>query len=117
MSIKKGIIYGNQKYFYRLLKYKFDNEFIFDSFKKVKEFKSLSKDYILVIFVIYTEAELEDLMKVYKNDIPLIVCSFNKNILNSLKNNENMLLVDTSKVRSEILLDLKTYFNFFTGNS
>ena len=60
---------------------------------------------------IYSEEELVNFMRIYKKGIPLIVCTFNKKLLLTMANIENILLLDTSKVKAEIRVELKSYLN------
>jgi hypothetical protein len=66
----------------------------------------------MIIFVIYNEKEVFDLLKVYKCNIPLIVCSFNKDILLELKNEKNITLIDISGKKSDISFKIESVFSF-----
>ena len=82
---KKGLVYDNQKYFSRFLKYEFEREFDFKVCRNFDYFDGKLSDYSVIIFVIYEEEELFDFLQVYQKGIPLIICTFNKQILNKLK--------------------------------
>lgn len=112
MKKKKLLVYDNQRYFSRLLNYEFKEDFDFDVCRNFDYFKSdVLEDYSLIIFVIYLEEELFDFMKVYKNGIPLIVCTFNNKILKNMQKIDDIILLDTSRLRSELITDMKYYFN------
>lgn len=87
------------------------NTFIFDSFRNFKSFENTINDYLAIVFVIYSEEEIADLMSIYKKGIPLIVCTFNEKLLLKLKNIDEILLLDTSKIKSEVIAELKAYLN------
>ncbi|TRX37602.1 hypothetical protein [Flavobacterium restrictum] len=112
MNKRKGLVCDNQKYFSRFLNYEFKDDFSFDVYR---DFEHLDhndlNDYSVIIFVVYLEEELFDLMKVYKKEIPLIVCTFNKKILGQLQQVEDIFLVDSSKLRSQLITDMKYCFN------
>ncbi|OXA65242.1 hypothetical protein B0A67_24705 [Flavobacterium aquidurense] len=79
-----------------------------------KNFKDLTAElntYSVIVLVIYTEEDLFDFFKIYRSEIPLVICSFNKRVLEFLMDLENLYLLDTSKIRSEILKQLGSHFN------
>lgn len=110
--MKKGLVYDNQKYFSRFLKYEFEQEFDFNVCRNFDYFDQKLNDYSVIIFVIYSEDEIFDFISVYKKGIPVIVCSFNKQILNKLKKMEDVSVLDTSSLRSELIIELRNFFNF-----
>lgn len=109
---KKGLVYDNQKYFSRFLKYEFEQEFDFKVCRNFDYFDGKLSDYSVIIFVIYDEEELFDFLRVYQKGIPLIICTFNKQILNKLKKTDDISVLDTSSLRSELIIELRNFFNF-----
>lgn len=110
---RKGVIFDQKKCFPRLLKNLLEDNFNFDCYKNVNSYSDLSVDYFLVLFVIHTESELLDIMKLFKKSRPIIVCSFSPSLLNSLENIEGLFLIDASGLRLEMLFDLKQLIQFF----
>ena len=117
MNTKKKVVYDSQHYFSRFLKYEFRKTLEFDTFKNFNHLEKALNNYSTILFVIYIEEELIDLMKIYKKGIPLIVCTFNKQLLLKLKNIDEILLLDTSKVKSEVITELKSYLNLVSFSS
>ena len=111
MDTKKRAVYDSQNYFSRFLKYQFMNTFEFDSFRNFKSFENTIKNYSAIVFVIYTEEEIVNLMRIYKKGIPLIVCTFNEKLLLKMRQIDDILLLDTSKIKSEVIAELRTYLN------
>ena len=111
MATKRRAVYDYQNYFSRFLKYEFRKTVEFDSFKNFKSLENTIKEYSTIIFVIYSEEEIVNLMSIYKKGIPLIVCTFNEKLLLKLRNIDEILLLDTSKVKSEVIAELRTYLN------
>ena len=111
MMKKRALIYGNQKCFSKYLKCRFQQDMEFDVCKDFKCLKEQLKVYSVIVFVIYTEEDLLDFFKIYGKGIPLVVCAFNKRILEILIGLKNIVLLDTTKIRSEILNQLNFYFN------
>lgn len=111
MMKKKVLIYGNQKCFSKYLKSKFQDVLVFDVCKNFRDLKEELDTYSVIVLVIYAEEDLFDFFKIYRSEIPLVVCSFNKRVLDFLMDLENLFLLDTSKIRSEILNQLGFYFN------
>lgn len=109
---KKGLVYDNQKYFSRFLKYEFDQEFDFNAYRNFDYFDQNLNNYSVIIFVIYSEDEIFDFIRVYKKGIPIIVCSFNKQILEKFNKMEDVSVLDTSNLRSELIIELRNFFNF-----
>ena len=107
--MKKVLVYDNQRYFSRYLKYEYSDEFDFEVFINFKEFDGIVSDYSFLIFVIYSEKELWDLMRIYKKDIRLIVCTLNNEILQKLEKIEDILIFDISQVKSEMTKNLNFY--------
>ena len=112
MDKKKVLIYDPQKYFSRFIKYKFKMNLYFDVYRNFNHFNTDSlTNYSIIIFVVYSEKELSDLKKVHKKGIPLIVCTFNEVILKKMKKVDDIFLLDTSVIRSELTRELEYYFN------
>jgi hypothetical protein len=111
MKKRKVLVYDNQKYFLRLLRYEFQEDFTFDIYRSFEYFDSVLKDYSVIIFVIYSEEELLDFIKICGKGIPLIVCTYNKKILLGMEGLDNIFLLDTSILKSEILNELKYYLH------
>lgn len=109
---RKGLVYDNQKYFSRFLKYEFEQEFDFNAYRNFNYFDEKLSNYSVIIFVIYSEEELFDFLRIYKKGIPMIVCSFNKQILEKFNKMEDVSVLDTSNLRSELIIELRNFFNF-----
>lgn len=110
MLKKRVLIYGNQKSFSKFLKSKFQNILMFDVCKNFKYLNEELNVYEAIVFVIYTEEDLLDFLKVYRKGIPLVVCSFNNRLINVFANLNDIFLIDTSSIRSEILNQLNRHF-------
>lgn len=110
MLKKKGVVFDTQNYFSKLVKHKFKEHISFESYKNLEKFDKKNCDHSIIIFVIYSEYEFYNLMKVYNIGIPMIICAFNKEILIKFKRAENMMLLDASKILPEIIIQLQSYF-------
>lgn len=108
---KRVLLYGNQKCFSKYLKCKFQDVLVLDVCKNFKDLTDELNTYSVIVLVIYTEEDLFDFFKIYRSEIPLVICSFNKRVLEFLMDLENLYLLDTSKIRSEILKQLGSHFN------
>lgn len=111
MMKKRVLLYGNQKCFSKYLKCKFQDVLVLDVCKNFKDLTAELNTYSVIVLVIYTEEDLFDFFKIYRSEIPLVICSFNKRVLEFLMDLENLYLLDTSKIRSEILKQLGSHFN------
>ena len=111
MDNKKYVVYDCRNYFSRFLKYEFRNTNNFESFKDFKIFENVISNYSAIIFVIYSEEELINFIRIYKKGIPLIVCTFNKKLLLTMSDMDEILLLDTSKLKAEVMIEFKSYLN------
>ena len=110
MLKKRVLIYGSQKSFSKFLKSKFQDVLMFDVCKNFKYLNEELNVYEAIVFVIYTEEDLLDFLKVYRKGIPLVVCSFNNRLINVFANLNDIFLIDTSSIRAEILNQLNRHF-------
>jgi len=111
MKKEKALVYDSQHCFSRFLKYEFKKDFAFDVYKNFKKFDNVIEHYVIMLFVINSEKELYDLLRIYKRGIPLIVCAFDKEVKAKLEMIEDILLLDLSKVKSEMRSELKFFLN------
>lgn len=70
MNTKKIVLYDSQKHFYRSLKCELNYEFEFDFFRNFKCFENVINDYYMILFVVYSEEEIINLINIYKKGIP-----------------------------------------------
>lgn len=111
MKKKKGLVYDSQHGISRFLKYEFKTDYVFDVYKDFKKFDDVIESYDVIFFVVYREAEILDLMRLYRRKIPLIVSTLNKEIKLKLEKIEDILLFDSSSVKSEMRTELKFFLN------
>jgi hypothetical protein len=119
MGKKNILICDNKKVFVKMFKKKFNNEFEFTDAFFMDEEENKIKNFDRLIFVVYNKFELIEFLKLYKEGTDILVCVFNKQLYNSLSFLEefnNLFLLDGSKTRKEIIIDLrsnlKNVFNF-----
>jgi hypothetical protein len=119
MGKKNILICDNKKVFVKMFKKKFNNEIEFIDAFFVEDKENKIKNFDRLIFVVYNKFELIEFLKLYKEGTDILVCVFNKQLYNSLSFLEefnNLFLLDGSKTRKEIIIDLranlKNVFNF-----
>lgn len=105
------LIYDSQNCFSRFLKYEFKEHFSFDVYKNFKNFDDALDSYTFMLFVIHSDQELIDLLRIYKRGVPLIVSTLNQDIKAKLDKIEDILLFDQSKIKSEMRIELRFFFN------
>jgi hypothetical protein len=96
-----------------MFKRRFKNEFDFFESSFLLENENNSKDYDRSIFVIYDKFEILEYLELDKKGTNVLVCLFNKQLYSSLSfldEVKNLILLDSSKTRSEIISDLKQHF-------
>ncbi|MFV5697421.1 hypothetical protein ACM55H_03545 [Flavobacterium sp. ZT3R17] len=104
------MVYDKQHYFARFLKYEFNKKFNFQKFKKDENLEDIEKKFSIVVFVVYSEADLFDFVEVYKMGVQILVCTYNKEILNKMKNVSNIILFDISTTKLEMVKELRHFF-------
>ncbi len=111
MESKCVLIYDNQHGFSRFLKKEFGKVIdfkVYKNFDSISNLDTIQEYYSFVIFVIYSESDLFDFIKIHGKGLPIVVCSF-KVILNKFENNDGISFIDISKCKKELLND----FQFF----
>ena len=92
---------------------KFKNEFDFSGDSFLIQNENDSKNYDRSIFVVYDKSEMIDYLKLEKKGSNVLVCLFNKQLYSSLsfmQEINNLILLDESKTKPEIVKDLKAHF-------
>jgi hypothetical protein len=109
-TLEQILVYDKQHYFARFLKYEFNEKFDFQKFKKNENLNDIEKKFSMVVFVVYSEADLFDFVEVYKMGVQILVCTYNKEILNKMKNVSNIVLFDSSITKLEMVKELRHFF-------
>ncbi len=111
MNTKKIVLYDSRNHFYRSLKYEFRNTFEFDFFRDFSCFENVINDYSTILFVVYSEEEIINLMSIYKKGIPIIVCTSRNDFLLKLKNIDEIFLLNTSEIKLEVIAKIRLNLN------
>jgi hypothetical protein len=109
MKKKKVLVYDNQHCFSRFLKYEFKKDFAFEVYKNFKKFDNIIEHYASMLFVINSDKELYDFLRIYKRGVPLIICTFSKEVKSKFEMIDDILLLDLSKVKTEMRSELKFF--------
>jgi hypothetical protein len=113
MKKEKVLVRDNQGTFLKMFKRKFKDEFEFyeNSFEAINENETVEFD--RCIYVVYDKSEFLDFLKLDKKGTNVLVCLFDKQLYSSLaflEELKNLILLDGSKNKAEIIQDLKLYF-------
>lgn len=111
MEKKNILVCDNKKVFIKMFKRKFKNEFEFTDNAVLDENENGIANFDKLIFVVYNKFELIDFLKLYKKSTNVVVCIFNKNLYTGLiflEDFNNLVLLDGSKTRKEIINDLRS---------
>ncbi|MEL4306580.1 hypothetical protein [Joostella sp. CR20] len=103
----KILVHDSQSAFSKLLQ---KSALVAEAFEVCETFEAINlkaEDYVAVIFFAYTPEELLDLLEVYKQNIPIILCSSDKDVYEKAKNIYGLIAVDMSTHKNEIV----NYFN------
>jgi len=113
MGKKNILICDNKKVFMKMFKRKFSNEFEFTDSAALDYTEDQMINFDRVVLVIYNKFELIEFLKFYKKGTNMLVCIFNKKLYTDLiflEDFNDLLLLDGSKTRNEIMNDLKSSF-------
>lgn len=107
--MEKMVVFDNQHYLFRFLKQEF-TEFKIIKGKEEIILNGMSEEFSIVVFVIYSESDLIDLLRVYSNGVRIVVCCSVVKILNRLFGIHNLMIVDTSQLKFEMVKDFRNCF-------
>lgn len=114
MEKERVLVCDNKRFFLKMFKRKFKDEFDFyeDSFllNKVNESKGFDRS----IFIVYDKIELLEFLKIDKKNSKDLLCLFNKQLYDDISffgEINNLISFDDSKTRKEIIKELKIYLN------
>lgn len=112
MENNRVLVYDNQHGFSRFLNKMFGKVYDFAIFKKFEghfDFESFKKEYLLAFFVVYSEKDLIDFIKIYRKGLPVVVCSFNKDMLRKFESITDVSLMNTSRSKKDLVNDFQIY--------
>ncbi|WP_264537999.1 hypothetical protein [Flavobacterium sp. N1736] len=118
MGKKNILVCDNKKVFIKMFKRKFSHEFEFTDNGTLDESEDKIESFDKVVFVVYNKFELIEFLKLYKKGTNILVCIFNKNLytgLTFLEDFNDLILLDGSKTRKEIMTDLRSGFKSTLG--
>ena len=107
MESKRVLVYDNQHAFSRFLKKEFGKVIdfkVYKNFHSVSRLDTITEDCSFIIFIIYSEGDLFDFIKVHGKGLPIVVCSI-KPMLNKFDYNSGVSFIDLSKSKKELLND------------
>ena len=113
MRKKNILVCDNKKVFIKMFKRKFGNEFEFTDNAALNSNEGEEIKFNSLVLIIYNKFELIEFLKLYKKGTNVLVCVFNKYLyteLMFLEDFNDLALLDGSKTRKEIMLDLKSNF-------
>lgn len=104
------LVRDNKGIFLKMFKRRFKDEFDFSESSLFNKLKGDTK-FDRYIYVLYDKSELLEFLKIEQNNTNILVCLFDKQLYSSmllLEEIKNLILVDSSKTRAEIIKDLNT---------
>ncbi|MNL11017.1 hypothetical protein D3C87_1318350 [compost metagenome] len=113
MEREKVLVRDSRGVFLKMFRRKFKDEFDFSGNSFLIENENDYKDFDRSIFVVYDKSEMIDYLKLEKKGSNALVCLFNKQLYSSLtflQEINNLILLDETKTKPEIVKDLKAYF-------
>lgn len=116
MESKKILVYDNQHYLARFLKLRFDKKYdfvVYNKFREKDEFNSIEDEFSFVFFVIYSDTDLYDFIRIYAKGIPVIVASHNKEILSKMNQVGDLLVFDASLKKNEMADNIINLFDMY----
>lgn len=114
MEKERVLVRDDKGAFLKMFKRRFKDEFDFSESSFLSVYENESEDFDRFIYVVYDKFELLEFLKLDRKDSNVLLCLFNKQLYGSLSFLEevkNLILLDSSKTRKEIIRELKSYFN------
>ncbi|MDQ6471700.1 hypothetical protein RB619_13675 [Flavobacterium sp. LHD-80] len=112
MEKESVLVRDNKGIFLKMFKRRFKEEFDFSECSFLLQDENKAKDFNHSIFVVYDKFEMIEYLKLEKKGNNILVCLFNKQLYGSLAFLEeinNLILLDDSKTRIEIIKELKEH--------
>ena len=103
------MVYDNEKYFYTILKFALKKTFKFQLYSDCKKFENALPGKSIALFAIYTKNDLANFKKVSQKETSMIVCTSNTKIFEKVKRNSKVLFFDNSKIKSQLITEIKDY--------
>lgn len=114
MKKERILVRDNKGIFLKMFKRNFRSEFDFFENSFLTENENESAKFDRSIFVIYDKFELMQFLRLEEKGPNVLLCLFNKQLYDSLiflDEIKNFALLEGSKNRSELIAELKRYFN------
>ena len=102
----KILIYDNQLAYYELMKSNFQSGYEFSLYESESD-KSIDIEYDMLMFFLYDELELLGFMKLYREDIPVVLGLSGMNKINDRRVEGNIYYLHLDKFKEEIIEDVK----------
>ena len=101
----KILVYDNQYAYFELLKTTFLCEYQFVLSESGK-LESVDLEVDMIVFLLYDEIELLDFIKLYRQDIPIILGLSRMNMPNNFATRGNIHYLNLNKLKNEIINDI-----------
>lgn len=100
------LVYDNQQAYFELLKSNFSQTHQFNLFNS-GQIESAVSEYDMLFFFIYDELELLDFIKLYRNDIPVVLGHWALNHVEVFEEQGNIHYLHLNKLKGEIISDVE----------
>jgi hypothetical protein len=110
----KILIYDNQFAYYELIKTSFPQGYEFHLFN-AEENNSVDTEYDMLMFFLHDELEMLRFMKLYKQDIPVMLGLSSMNKVNDIMTEGNIYYLHLDKFKEEIVEDIKKLLQKVSG--
>jgi hypothetical protein len=101
----KILVYDNQQAYYELLRSGFSENAVFSLFNGLN-FELADKEYNMIVFFIYDELELLDFIKLYQENIPIVLGLSLMNKYSNFIAQGNIHYLHLDKLKNEIIEDV-----------
>lgn len=101
----KILVYDNQHAYFGLLKTAFLHKYQF-VLSEVGKLESADSEVDMIVFLLYDEIELLDFVKLYRQDMPVILGLSGMNKPNNFATHGNIHYLNLNKLKNEIINDI-----------
>lgn len=106
----KILVYDNQLAYYELLRAAFLNNYNF-IIANLNKIESAINEVDMMFFFVYDEIELIDFVKIYREDIPVILGLSGDKIRENLLTQGNIHYLNLNKLKNELIDDISLILN------
>lgn len=111
MDVNKVLVFDDFRYFSKFLKYEFKGiKFVNGDKRSIFYGDDIDKELSLVVFALYSEDDLINVLRLYSSGVQLLVCNHSPKFVNKISDIKNLDVLDCMDTKRGLKKDLHNYF-------